>query len=379
MSHWLRVLATGAVVLAAVAVVGYKYRHYVLNPWTRDGQVRAQVIQIAPRVSGPIVELPIRDNALVEQGDLLFQIDPRTYQAALDQARAELDQTRDQIVSLAKQVDAEKAVVASSRATIQQAQAAVEGYKARALEARQQRDRQLKLQQEGATSTRAVEKAIADAEAAAEQAASAQARLLQAQASLLQSEATLAKAEAELGAAGDANAQLRTAKAAVRQAELNLEFTRVIAPVKGYVTNLNLRTGSQAVANQPALALVDVASYWVVGFVRETSVAGIRPGNRAVVTLMSFPDRPLTGVVDSLGWGIAQDDGSTGYNLLPNIQPTFEWIRLAQRVPVRVELDALPQDLALRVGTTASVLVMTGTDAGEPATAEPVAAPSILQ
>jgi multidrug resistance efflux pump len=131
--------------------------------------------------------------------------------------------------------------------------------------------------------------------------------------------------------------------------------------VDGFVTNLNLRLGSQAVANQPALALIDVNSYWVDGFFRETAIAEIRSGDKAVVTLMTYPDQPLKGQVDSLGWGISQQDGSTGFELLPQVSPTFEWIRLAQRVPVRILLDEVPDNIALRVGTTASVLVRTGT------------------
>ncbi len=106
-----KVLLTGAVVITAIAVIAFKYWDYVTNPWTRDGQVRAHVIQIATRVSAPIVALPIRDNQLVKAGDLLFEIDPRTFQAALDQANADLDNTRDDIKSLEKQVDASKAVV----------------------------------------------------------------------------------------------------------------------------------------------------------------------------------------------------------------------------------------------------------------------------
>ena len=156
-------------------------------------------------------------------------------------------------------------------------------------------------------------------------------------------------------------ARLRLARAEVREAELNLEFTEVRAPVDGYVTNLNLRLGSQVVANQPVLALVDVKSFWVDGYFRETAIGRLQAGNRAVVTLMTYPDAPLEGVVDSIGWGIAQQDGSTGFELLPNISPTFEWIRLAQRVPVRIHLTDVPPDIALRVGTTCSVLVMTGT------------------
>jgi multidrug resistance efflux pump len=146
------------------------------------------------------------------------------------------------------------------------------------------------------------------------------------------------------------------------------------------VTNLNLRLGSQAVANQPALALVDVKSFWIDGFFRENYIEDIREGDRAIVTLMTYPDKPLEGRVDSLGWGIAQQDGSAGPDLLPTISPTFEWIRLAQRVPVRIniDLDKLPESVKLRVGTTASVLVMTGT-AGDTDTQKAVAAPKALQ
>jgi multidrug resistance efflux pump len=180
-------------------------------------------------------------------------------------------------------------------------------------------------------------------------------------AQLSEAKANLAIARANLGAPGERNAQLRLAQAEVREAELNLEFTQVKAPVDGYVTNLNLRLGSQAVENQPALALVDVNSFWIDGFFRENYIEDIRKGDRAVVTLMTYPDKPLEGRVDSLGWGIAQDDGSTGFDLLPTISPTFEWIRLAQRVPVRIHLDHVPEEVKLRVGTTASVLVMTET------------------
>ena len=110
----------------------------------------------------------------------------------------------------------------------------------------------------------------------------------------------------------------------------------------------------------PALALIDIDSFWVHGYFRESHIAGIGAGDRAIVTLMSYPDRPLEGRVDSLGWGIYQSDGGTGANLLPDIKPTFQWIRLAQRVPVRVHLNDVPEDIQLRVGTTASVLVMKG-------------------
>jgi multidrug resistance efflux pump len=374
----LKYLLTGIIVLIAVSVVAMKYWDYITNPWTRDGQVRAQVIQITPRVSGPLVKLPVVDNQLVKAGDLLFEIDRRTFEADLDQARANLDNTRDQIEALAKQVEAAQADVEAADATIKQAQSAIKGYTGRVEETLKEYKRQKTLDKQGATSKRMVEESKANWVAAVNQTANAEAQLLQMQALLSEAIANLAKAKADLGAPGEQNAQVRQGKAAVRSAELNLEFTQKKAPVDGYVTNLNLRLGSQAVENQPILALVDVNSYWVTGFFRENYIEGIREGDRTIITLMSYPDKPLEGRVDSLGWGIAQDDGSTGFDLLPNISPTFEWIRLAQRIPVRIHLDKVPEDIKLRVGTTASVLVMTGTSGSESKKAA-VAAPKALQ
>jgi multidrug resistance efflux pump len=374
----LKYFLTGIIVLIAVLVAGIKYWDYITNPWTRDGQVRAQVIQITPRVSGPLVKLPVEDNQFVKAGDLLFEIDRRTFEADLDQARAKLDNTRDQIEALAKQVEAAQADVEAADATIKQSQAAIKGYTGRVEETLKEYRRQKTLDKQGATSKRMVEESKANWVAAVNQKANAEAQLLQMQASLSEAIANLAKAKANLGAPGDQNAQVRQAKAEVRSAELNLEFTQKKAPVDGYVTNLNLRLGSQAVENQPIMALVDVNSYWVTGFFRENYIEDIREGDRAIIALMSYPDKPLEGRVDSLGWGIAQDDGSTGFDLLPNISPTFEWIRLAQRVPVRIHLDKVPEEVKLRVGTTASVLVMTGTG-GSTSDNPAVAAPKALQ
>jgi multidrug resistance efflux pump len=289
-----RVGLTSIVVLIAVAVVLYKYWDYVTNPWTRDGQVRAQVIQINPRVTAPIVNLPIKDNQFVKAGDLLFEIDPRTFESAVKEAQAELNQAQVQVNEAKDQAD---------------------------------RARRIRKREAGAISKQEL--------------TSKENALRAAQATALNKQASL------------------------EDAQLDLEFTQVKAPVDGYVTNLNLRLGSQAVADQAALALVDVNSYWIHGFFRENYIEGIRSGDRAIVTLMSYPDKPLEGRVDSIGWGIYQSDGSSGSDLLPSISATFEWIRLAQRVPVRIHLTSVPDEVKLRVGTTASVLVMTGTSADE--------------
>ena len=378
MEKYQKYLLTGAVIFVAFVAILLKYWDYVTNPWTRDGQVRAQVIQITPRVSGPIVKLSIKDNQLVKAGDLLFEIDPRTFEADLDQARAQLDETGDNYQALVQQVEAAKAMVDVSRAAITQARSSIKEMESTIERNEAEYDRQKELLPRRATSQKAVDRAKANYEVSVEQRKTAVAGLAQARASLLESEANLAEAKANLGAAGDANALIRAARAAVRKAELNLEFTQVRAPVDGYVTNLNLRLGSQAVANQPALALVDVNSFWIDGFFKETSIRKIGKGDKAVVTLMTYPNTPLEGYVDSLGWGIAQEDGSTGFELLPNVSPTFEWIRLAQRVPVRIHLTNVPDEIELRVGTTCSVLVKTGTSDSE-TEKPPVAVPRALQ
>jgi RND family efflux transporter MFP subunit len=154
-------------------------------------------------------------------------------------------------------------------------------------------------------------------------------------------------------------ANVDVARANLHAAHLDMEFTEVRAPVDGYVTNLLLRYGSQTVANQPALALVDTSSFWVHGYFKETQIRNIQPGNKAVVKLMSYPETPLDGVVENMGWAIAQQDGAPDADLLPAINPSFDWIRLAQRIPVRIRLTRIPEEVDLRAGTTASVFVMT--------------------
>jgi len=371
-------LLTGAVVLIAVIAVLLKYRDYVANPWTRDGQVHADVVQITPRVSGPIIKLAVKDNQLVKTNDLLFEIDPRTFEANLAQARAQLDNARDNYLALEKQVEAELAQVNVSRAEALQAESNIKELDSTIVKNKAEYSRQQDMLKKDATSKKSMERARANYQIALEKRKASVAGLTQAKATLAQSEAALAKARANLGAPGDDNASIREAQATLRQAELDFEFTRIKAPVDGYVTNLNLRIGSQAVTNQPALALVDINSYWVHGYFKENSIEDIRKGNKAIITLMTYPDTPLEGHVDSLGWGIAQQDGSTGEDLLPNVSATFEWIRLAQRVPVRIHLVDVPDNIALRVGTTASVLVMTGDSDNETAQSTP-ALPRALQ
>lgn len=153
-------------------------------------------------------------------------------------------------------------------------------------------------------------------------------------------------------------ANVELAKANVEEAQLNLKFTKVYAPTNGYITNLNLRAGSQVVANTPVVALIDEDSFWIEGYFKETDLVGVESNNKAFVTLMMHNDILLEGHIKSIGFGIAKQDGSTGNDLLPNVNPNFQWIRLAQRIPIKVELDKVPEDLQLRVGMTASIKII---------------------
>ncbi|MEZ8201750.1 HlyD family secretion protein [Vibrio splendidus] len=153
-------------------------------------------------------------------------------------------------------------------------------------------------------------------------------------------------------------ANVALAKANVEEAHLNLEYTKVYAPTNGYITNLNLREGSQVVANTPVVALIDEDSFWIEGYFKETDLVNVGPRDKALVTLMMHNNIQLEGHIKSIGFGIATQDGSTGNDLLPNVNPNFQWIRLAQRIPVKVELDNVPEDLQLRVGMTASLKII---------------------
>ncbi|MEM6582546.1 MAG: HlyD family secretion protein [Pseudomonadota bacterium] len=277
--------------LAIIGIVAWycydRFEIYIKNPWTRDGQVRGQVIQVAPRISGPITNIAVIDNQYVQRGDLLFEIDARSFEIAVSQAKARLQ--RDRISSKASKIEY---------------------------------DRLLEIAKKDAGAVSAKD-------------------LNRREANYLQSLSQIEVAEEDL-----------------RNAELNLSYTKVHAAVDGYISNINFQIGDQAVANNPIVALVDSNSFWVFGYFRESEIGNIAIGDEATVTLMAYPDQPLSGTVESIGWGIAPSDGNTGYNLLPSIKPVFQWIRLAQRIPVRVELEPLPDNVELRFGFTASVMVM---------------------
>lgn len=276
--------------IAILAWYGYQtFEAYINNPWTRDGQVRGQVIQVAPRVSGMVMRIAVIDNQYVSQGDLLFEIDAQPFEIAVSQAEANLQ--RDRITSKASKIEYDRLL-------------------------------DIVKQDSGAVSARDLNRR---------------------EANYLQS-----------------LSQIEVAEENLRSAELNLSYTRVHASVDGYISNINFQIGDQAVANSPIVALVDSHSFWVFGYFRESEIGHIDIGDAARVTLMAYPDQPLQGTVESVGWGIAPSDGNIGYNLLPSIKPVFQWIRLAQRIPVRIKLAPLPENVELRFGFTASVMILSG-------------------
>jgi multidrug resistance efflux pump len=359
-----KIVTTSVIVLAATGMVAYKYQDYMKYPWTRDGMVRAHVVEIVPRVSGEIVRVPVRNNQLVKKGDLLFEIDPRTFQVKVDFAHAQFDNMRDVVKSLADQVEGMKDAVAEGEAGLSQAKSDADGSAAETEDARLALDRARKLLPIGTVAQRDFDNISAAYQTALAKLSSARARVSQMRADLAQARADLARVKADLGTPGENNPRLRQSAADLEAAELNLDFTKVRAPVDGYVTNLLLQAGDSAVANQPTMAVIDANSFYVEAFFRETIVENFQNGDRAVVTLMSYPGMPLEGKIESIGWGIAQQNGSTGFQLLPSVSATFEWIRLAQRIPVIVRIKKVPDNIKLRAGTTASVMVITRTSTG---------------
>ncbi|KLN54196.1 efflux RND transporter periplasmic adaptor subunit [Variovorax paradoxus] len=279
-----RILVTVAVV-AAAAWAGFRlWDHYELAPWTRDGRVRANVVQIAPDVSGLVTAVPVQDNQAVQAGALLFEVDRARYDLAVRQAQAALAAQR----AASAQAQRENARNAGLDALVSQ-------------EAREQ---------------------------------------------------TRARAE-------QARAAVAQAEVALDSARLNLQRAEVRAPADGLVTNLDLRTGSYASAGRPVLALVDARSFFVEGYFEETKLPRIHLGDRVRVTPMGG-GAVLEGAVDSVAAGIADHDRSTSANLLPSVNPTFNWVRLAQRIPVRIKLDPLPQGARLVAGQTVTVQVLEG-------------------
>lgn len=277
-----RVAVTLAVLVGAALSAQWLWGRYHEDPWTRDGRVRADVVQVSPDVSGLVTEVRVHDNQPVRKGQVLFVLDRPRYQLALAQAET---------------------TIASQRAQLTEA------------EREDQRNR-----------------ALGD---------------------LVAAEAT------QQGAS-----KVEQLKAALQQAEvnrdlakLNLERTTVSASVDGTVANLQLRPGDYLTAGHPAMALIDATTVRVEGYFEETKLGRVHVGERVQVKLMGV-EGDLYGRVESIAGGIADRERGPSGDMLANVNPTFSWVRLAQRVPVRVVLDQIPPDVGLVVGRTATVTIL---------------------
>jgi RND family efflux transporter MFP subunit len=277
------VLLVAAAIFAGVRLWG----HYELEPWTRDGRVKAYVVQVAPDVSGLVTAVPVHDNQDVKAGDVLFEIDRARFQLAVDQTEA-----------------------AVRAQTVARDQA--------------QRD---------ARRNRELGQLVA-----AEQREQSQTRVEQAESALAE------------------------AKVALDVAKLNLQRSRVVAASDGRVTNLDLRVGSYASAGRGVMALVESSTFYVEGYFEETKLPRIQEGDTAAVELMG-EHRQIRGHVESIALGIADRDRVTGANLLPNVNPNFNWVRLASRIPVRIHIDDVPPGVRLVAGQTATVSIVPATKA----------------
>ncbi|CCE11178.1 putative multidrug resistance membrane protein (MFP family) [Bradyrhizobium sp. STM 3843] len=278
-----RIAVTAVAVAAAILVGTYLWGYYMKAPWTRDGRVRADVVQIAPDVSGFVTDVLVHDNQPVHRGDVIFRIDQARFALALQQADA---------------------AVAGRLASLNEANADLKRYRSLTTEAvsQQKQEQVLATQQQ--------------AQAAYDQALADQA-----------------------------------------VAKLNLERSEVYAPVNGTITNMDLRPGTYVSAGKGVMALVDTDTLHVEGYFEETKLSRIRVGAPVKIWLMGT-HQELTGHVQSIAAGIEDRDRAEGASLLANVNPTFNWVRLAQRVPVRVALDHVPDGAELVAGRSATVEVV---------------------
>jgi multidrug efflux system membrane fusion protein len=378
------------VVVAAVYVLWLAVGETDRHPRTDDANVRANFIEIAPEVSGRLIELPVKDNALVKKGDLLFAIDPRPYEYALKQALADQEALEQQIVDARRHIAAQSSAVEAAQAGVQHsatliktAASSVDVAKAtvaRAQASASATEAQLKLV---TNNLHRIEPLLVKQYVTVEQVDQSHTAVNVAQGVYDESQAALAQAQAALSqavlrqqeaddVATESKAKLgqavhtvdtvetlisqRPARAAkVESARLDLERCRVPAPFDAYVTNMNISTGAYARPGGAIFTLIDTRTWYVIANYRESKLANIRDGSPVDVYLMGHPDRKFKGVVESIGYGVFPEDGKVAGGL-PDIQRTLNWVHLSARFPVRVRVQD-PDPALFRIGATAVTVV----------------------
>jgi multidrug resistance efflux pump len=333
----LRLLITFVAVALALWLGWAMWNVYMAAPWTRDGTVRAYIVTMAPEVEGRIVELPVVDNQLVHKGDLLMLIDPTNYKIAVRQAEAALSQAQANATNIDAQINVQQAQITASGAQVEQSQAALTYGKEQA-----QRYQHLAHEQFG---TVQLEQESAST-------------LQQDRAALKNTQAALAVAQRQIDALqaqrSSAEAMIAQANAQLDQARVNLERTRIVSPVNGYVTNLLAQLGDYANVGQNKISLVNADSFWVDGYFEETILGPVRVGDPAEIKLMGY-EQILRGHVDSIARAINVANAQPNGQGVATVNPIFTWVRLAQRIPVRIHIDEVPEGVVLAAGMTATV------------------------
>ena len=329
-------LTLGTVTLAGLLGWGM-WEAYMGTPWTRDATVRAYVVTMAPEVAGRIVELYVVDNKLVHKGDLLMVIDPTNYSIAVSQADAAVQQAQASVQNVDAQLSVQEAQINASQAALDQAQAVL-------VFAQQQATRYQTLAKSGYGTVQNAEQFTSQLH---QQEAAVHSALENNNLAKRQVESLKAQRKS-------AEATFAQTKAQLSQAQVNLERTRILSPVDGYVTNLLAQLGDFVNAGVNTISLVDANSFWVDGYFEETNLAPIRVGDPAQVKLMGY-SQIMRGHVDSIARAINVANAQAAGQGVANVNPIFTWVRLAQRIPVRIHIDEVPPGIVLSAGMTATV------------------------
>src|SRR2546430_9715150 len=329
------------ITLAAVALAGLlgwaMWGVYMGAPWTRDATVRAYVVTMAPEVAGRMVELHVVDNKYVRKGDLLLVIDPTNFTIAVSQSEAAVQQAQANVQGIDAQMNVQQAQINASEAQLRLGRAAL-------VFAQQQAERYQKLAKDGFGT-------LQNAQQFTSQLRQQEATVQSAQESLNQ---TLRQVETLKAQRLSAEAGLAQAKAQQNQAQVNLERTRILAPVDGYVTNLLAQLGDYVHVGANTISLVEAESFWVDGYFEETNLAPVRVGDPAQIKLMGH-NQVVRGHVDSVARAINVANAQPNSQGVATVNPIFTWVRLAQRIPVRIHIDEVPPNVVLSAGMTATV------------------------
>ncbi|ATG91721.1 HlyD family secretion protein [Methylomonas koyamae] len=345
------------IVLGAIVTGSMVWRINYRHPRTNDAMVRANIVGITAEVSGRITELHVEDNQFVRKGELLYVIDPRPYQAKLDRAKAELLLAEKEVES--RRASGSSAQSAVERLRHQRAAAAAE-IKRIAAEDEYLHHRLQELEpladkqyvtgdqlRQARSRLDASRAELADAVAKEQAMASA----------IAEAESESSRAQSLIAQVGDINARVEAAKAQVTAAQLDLEYCFVRAPFAAYVTNLNTREGEYAKAGSQLFALVDDRHWYAIADFKETYLRSIQPGQEAEVFLVGYPGKRFRGVVTGIGWANSPDNVKQ-QGVLPEVERTLNWVMLASRFPVRIEILERDPARPLRMGMTAFVTVL---------------------